>query len=388
MGDSSATSLNGSNATGNAQSAATVLFVAVYALRHFAEDNRANETLGTVAPRFGWNNFQASPRMGRMKTLQARLHAIEQLATGIHSFEFRPTDGAAWPAVCAGGHVDLHLPNRQSRSYSLVNRPGENHRYVVAVNRDGSGKGGSRYLHDTLRVGQTLFISEPRNSFPLQESATHSVFIAGGIGITPLWSMVQRLAQLGAPWTLHYAARTRDGAAFVDQLVSLGSKLQDEVNLHFDGGASDRRMDLQAVVQASPPDADLYCCGPVRMLEAFESAAAQRPPARVHREYFAAPPSPPTLAGVVDEGFTVRLARTGKTIPVHPGTSILDAILHAGVDVTHSCMTGICGACATDVLGGTPDHRDMVLSDAEKASGATIILCCSRARSPELILDL
>lgn len=284
--------------------------------------------------------------------------------------------------------MDLHLPNHLSRSYSLVNMPGESHRYVIAVNRDASGKGGSRYMHDTLRVGQTLSISEPRNTFPLHESATHSVFIAGGIGITPLWSMIQRLAQLGAPWTLHYAARTPCGAAFAEQLVALESGSRGEVKFYFDQGARDKWLDLHAIVQASPPDADLYCCGPVRMLEAFESAASQHPPTLVHREYFAAPPSQPQAPGTVDEGFTVRLSRTGKVIPVNQGTTILEAVLEAGVEVPYSCMSGICGACATNVLGGEPDHRDLVLSDAEKEAGGKMIICCSRAKSAELILEL
>lgn len=326
--------------------------------------------------------------MGSMKTLQARLHSIEQLATGIHSFEFRPADGAAWPAVCAGAHVDLHLPYRLSRSYSLVNAPGESHRYVIAVNRDGTGKGGSRYLHDTIRVGQELSISEPRNSFPLHEGATHSVFIAGGIGITPLWSMVQRLAQIGAPWTLHYAARSRDCAALLEPLLALGADSGGEVRLYFDNGPSEQRLDLLETIQGSPDDADLYCCGPVRMLEAFDAAASQRPPSRVHREYFAAPPAPQQAAGSVDEDFTVRLSKSGRVIPVHRGTTILDALLDAGVEIAYSCMSGICGACTINVVGGVPDHRDLVLSDAEKESGKKMVICCSRAKSPELILEL
>ncbi|MES2184813.1 MAG: PDR/VanB family oxidoreductase [Pseudomonadota bacterium] len=323
-----------------------------------------------------------------MKTLQARLHAIEQLARGIHRFEFRPTDGAAWPAVSAGAHVDLLLPHRLRRSYSLVNAPGESHRYVVAVNREESGTGGSRYLHDGLRVGQELSISEPRNSFPLHEEATHSVFIAGGIGITPLWSMVQRLAQLDAPWTLHYAARTHGGAAFVDPLVGLGAEKRCAVHLYFDQDAGGRGLDLQAIVQASPPDAHLYCCGPVRMLTAFELAAALHPPALVHREFFSAAAPTAQAQDSVDENFSVRLSRTGKIVPVKPGSTILEAVLDAGVDVPYSCMSGICGACVTTVLAGVPDHRDLVLTDAEKRAGTSVVICCSRAKTPELTLDL
>ncbi|WP_159917776.1 PDR/VanB family oxidoreductase [Pantoea sp. 18069] len=323
-----------------------------------------------------------------MKTLQARLHSIEQLATGIQRFEFRPTDRATWPAVCAGAHVDLHLAPQLSRSYSLVNAPGESHRYVVAVQHNATGQGGSRYLHDTLRVGQELPISAPRNAFPLDESAAHSILIAGGIGITPLWSMAQRLVQLGRPWTLHYATRTPASAAFAEQLVALAANSLGKVTLYFDGGISDQGLDLQAIAQDSPADAHLYCCGPARMLQAFEEATAQLPPARVHREYFAAPPAPAQDAQGTDQAFTVRLSQSGQLVPVDSGTTILDALLNAGVDVPYSCMSGICGMCATRVLDGVPDHRDLVLSAAEKACGHQIILCCSRAKSQELTLDL
>lgn len=325
-----------------------------------------------------------------MNTLQARLHSIKYLAQGIHGFEFRPADGAAWPVVSAGSHVDIHLATNLSRSYSLINAPGESHRYVIAVNRDEKGKGGSRYMHDTLRVGQCLSISEPRNSFPLQESASQSIFIAGGIGITPLWCMIQRLAQLDAPWTLHYAARTRGGAALIDQLEALALQHGGVVKLYFDQGESSKMMDLPAIIQDSPPDAHLYCCGPARMLEAFDQAAAasQHSPERVHREYFAAPPLPSETGGTTDESFCVRLSKSGKVITVDKGTTILDAILDAGVDVPYSCMSGICGACAINVLDGIPDHRDLVLSDTEKESGKTVVICCSRSKSPELVLEI
>ncbi len=322
-----------------------------------------------------------------MKTLQARLHAIEWLASGILGFEFRPAGEDPWPAVTAGAHIDLHLPNGLQRSYSLVNAPGESHRYAIAVHRDGAGKGGSRHMHDQLRVGQLLSISEPRNSFVLTETAAHSVLIAGGIGVTPLWSMAQRLAEMGRPWTLYYSARARESAALVAQIESLAAQAGGQVHLNFDDGRSDRRLDLAAVVDAQAPDAHLYCCGPIPMLEAFERACAQRDPALVHREYFAAPVAA-QATHATDAQFTVTLARSGKTLSVGAETSVLDAILAAGVEVSYSCLSGICGACATRVLCGEPDHRDFVLSDAEKAAGQAMIICCSRSRTAELTLDL
>lgn len=324
-----------------------------------------------------------------MNTLQAKLHTIEWLATGIHGFDLRPVEDAAWPAAAAGSHLDVHLPNGLVRSYSLVNAPGECHRYLIAVNREQSGRGGSSYLHDLLRVGQVLTVSEPRNNFPLREDAPHSVLIGGGIGITPIWSMVQRLSQIGAPWTLHYAARARESAAFVERIESLAAATGGTVHLYFDAGAVDKRIELRAIIESSPADADFYCCGPTGMLEAFEAATAHCEPGRVHREYFAAPAVASVAAPAsADDVFTVRLAKAGKTVPVLPGTSILDAVLQAGVDVSYSCMSGICGACMTSVLSGVPDHRDLVLSDSEREAGDKMIICCSRSKTSELVLDL
>jgi len=322
-----------------------------------------------------------------MELLQAKLHSIESLASGVHGFDFRPVDQDQWPAVTAGSHIDLHLPNGLMRSYSLVNAPGESRRYVIAVNREASGKGGSTYLHDRIRVGEVLSISQPRDSFPLKETTAHSVHIAGGIGITPLWSMVQRLSEIGAPWTLYYSARERECAAFVDPIVALASSTSGRVYLNFDAGASEKRLDLRAIVEAAPLDAHVYCCGPVPMLEAFESACAQRDPALVHREYFAAPAAKQT-SNTAERAFTVTLARSGKTIEVGPETSILDAILQAGIEVSYSCASGVCGACETKVLCGDLDHRDYVLSDAARETGKTMMICCSRATSAELSLDL
>ena len=258
---------------------------------------------------------------------------------------------------------------------------------MVAVNREPSGKGGSSYLHDQIRVGQVLSISEPRDSFPLKETTAHSVLIAGGIGITPLWSMVQRLSEIGAPWTLYYSARERECAAFVEPIAELASSAGGQVYMNFDAGASEKRLDLRAIVNAAPPDAHVYCCGPVPMLESFESACAQRDPALVHREYFAAPAAKQT-SDTAERAFTVTLVRTGRTIEVGRETSILDAILQAGIEVSYSCASGVCGACETKVLFGDIDHRDYVLSDAVRQAGQTMMICCSRAMSAELSLDL
>ncbi len=322
-----------------------------------------------------------------MRTIKARIHAIEFLAEDILGIDLRPIDGEEWPAAIAGSHIDLHLPGGMVRSYSLVNAQGEKHRYVIAVSRDANSRGGSRYLHEVLRVGDVLTISEPRNSFALKESASHSIFIAGGIGITPLWSMAQRLSQIGAPWTIYYSAQAPERAAYVERLSSLASDAGGTIHLNFDGGQRDRMLNLQKIVDSSPPDADLYCCGPIPMLRAFEAACEGRNPDTVHREYFAAPASAQAEKGSEEE-FIVVLSKSNKTVTVGPTTTILDAVLNAGVEVAYSCMAGICRACETNVLGGLPDHQDLVLSDSERDSGATMMICCSRAKTTELILDL
>lgn len=322
-----------------------------------------------------------------MHKLNAILHAVEWLAEDILAFEFRPTDGAQWPMPTAGAHVNVHLPNGLVRSYSLTNRPGDSNRYMIAVNREAAGGGGSRYMHDTLRVGQKLQLSAPSNNFPLNESGSPSVLIAGGIGITPVWSMVQRLSEIGAPWCVHYSARTREAAAYVDELLALASRAGGTVHLNFDGGMKDKMLDLNEIIAASAPDAEFYCCGPVPMLRSFEEACKVRDPNKVHLEYFAAP-SASAAESCTNGTFSVVLSKSNKVLVVGPDNSILEALLDAGVNAPYSCMGGVCRACETGVLGGTPDHRDFVLSDAEKQAGDKIIICCSRATTPELVLDL
>lgn len=322
-----------------------------------------------------------------MQKLNAILHAVERLAEGILAFEFRPDDGAQWPMPTAGAHVDVHLPNGLVRSYSLTNLPGDRDRYLIAVNREANGDGGSRYMHDVLRVGQRLQLSAPRNNFPLKESAAPSVLIAGGIGITPVWSMAQRLAEIGAPWSVHYSAREKGSAAFVEELQALASRTGGRVQLNFDGGMKDRMLDLASIVATGAPDAEFYCCGPAAMLQAFQQACEGLPADRVHLEYFAAP-SQPQAEGCADDAFRVVLAKSEKTVDVAAGTTILEALLAAGVEAPYSCMGGVCRACETGVVAGIPDHRDLVFSDTEKQAGDKIIICCSRAKSKELVLDL
>jgi vanillate O-demethylase ferredoxin subunit len=267
------------------------------------------------------------------------------------------------------------------RSYSLVNNQSERHRYVIAVNKDASSRGGSSFVHDTFKAGDIVSASAPRNNFALREDAEYSLLIAGGIGITPLMSMIRRLETLGRPWKLTYAARTRRAAAFLGELEAIRPNA--DLHRHFDDEHGGQPLDLAGIVASAQANAHLYCCGPVPMLEAFEKAAAGRPSGHVHVEYFQAAQAP-----AVDGGFEIRLARSNRTIAVEPGKTILDAVLDAGIMANYSCSEGVCGTCETRVIEGIPDHRDLFLSPEEKAANNTIMICCSGSKSGTLVLDL
>jgi vanillate O-demethylase ferredoxin subunit len=315
--------------------------------------------------------------------IQVRVKRISYEAENINSYELVSLAGGDLPAFTAGSHIDLHLANGLIRSYSLVNGEGERHRYVIAVNNDAASRGGSRLIHEAMRAGEAITISHPRNNFALHEDAEHSVLIAGGIGITPVLSMIRRLEALGRSWELFYAARTRPAAAFLDELNSLRPDVHSKLHMTFDQEPGARMLDLRAIVAAARPDAHLYCCGPVPMLEAFEAAAADRPASHVHVEYFKASEKP-----AIEGGFEVKLARSKQTIAVQPGQTILDALLAAGITVNYACSEGVCGTCETRVIEGVPDHRDLFLSKEEQEANKTIMVCCSGSKSSTLVLDI
>ncbi|WP_254632473.1 MULTISPECIES: PDR/VanB family oxidoreductase [Achromobacter] len=320
------------------------------------------------------------PQAASAAKLQARIHSIALEAEGIYLLDIRPVREQQFPAVQPGAHIDLHLPNGLTRSYSTVNAPGDQGRYLVAVKHEASGRGGSRYIHAELRVGQDIAIGGPRNNFSLREDARHSVLIAGGIGITPIYSMVRRLEQLGCSWELHYAALDREHAAFAARLQAL----QPRVRFYFAAEQPGRPpLDLRQLIADSRKDADFYCCGPQGMLADFEAAAAHLAPERVHAEYFSAVEAP-----AVEGGFEIVLNRTQKCVTVPPGATILDTIMKLGVDVPYSCMEGVCGSCEVRVLEGTPDHRDLILSKEERQKNDRMMICCSGAKSNRLVLDL
>jgi len=315
--------------------------------------------------------------------MQLLVRAIRVEAEDVVSLELAAPQGGELAPFTAGAHIDLNLGNGCIRSYSLVNDPCERDRYVVAVHKSPASRGGSRYIHEELQAGTLVDAGGPRNNFALVEDAPLVVLFAGGIGITPLWCMIQRLQALGRPWQLFYGGRSRARCAYLREIEALAAAHPNRVHVHIDEDAGRAPMDLPALIGRVPANAHLYCCGPAPMLAAFEEATRSRPPGQVHVEYFSA-----SQEAAVAGGFEVVLARSQRRVPVNAGASILATLLDAGIDVPHACREGVCGACQTGVIEGEPDHRDSYLSPREKSSGKTMLLCCSGSKSDLLMLDL
>jgi ferredoxin-NADP reductase len=319
--------------------------------------------------------------MANPEIIPVRVHAISYGTSNVNFFDLRPLQGSSLPTFSAGAHIDVHMQGGMVRSYSLANHPGERHRYLLGIKREQEGRGGSQWMHEAARVGKVLEVSPPKNHFPLVETAKHTVLIAGGIGITPIWCMAQRLMEIGASWELHYRARSRSAAPLLEELGR--DPVRSHVHLSFTDDPLAGALDLTRIVSNATEGSHFYCCGPTKMVDAFENACSAIEADRVHFEYFASREAPAT-----EGGFTVRLARSGREFVVEPGRTILECLQGHGVAVPYSCQQGVCGECETRVLAGTPDHRDLVLSDAEKESGKTIIVCCSGSRTGSLVLDL
>lgn len=314
--------------------------------------------------------------------LQVRLHSVEREADEIASFELVAPDGRDLPPFAAGAHVDVHLPGDLVRQYSLCNPPGERHRYVVAVLREPGGRGGSRAMHDAVRAGDLLTISEPRNNFPLREEARRHVLVAGGIGATPLLAMVYRLNAIGADYELHYCTRTAEKTAFRAVLDRIAGP---RVRYHHDGGDPSKGLDVAKLLWTHEMGTHLYCCGPAGLMAAVKTASGHWPVDTVHFEFFA-PVATPAGQAAADGSFEVKLAASGESFVVPPDKTILQVLRDHGYDLDSSCESGTCGTCMTAYLAGEPDHRDFVLDDDQRQSH--LMVCVSRARSAALVLDL
>ncbi len=300
-----------------------------------------------------------------------------EVADGVVSLVLAHPDGLRLPDWTPGSHVDLVLPDGTVRQYSLCGDRWDPHTYRVGVLREPDGRGGSAFVHDELRVGDRVGVGGPRNHFPLVPSQRY-LFIAGGIGITPLLPMIRQATVLGAEWDLVYGGRRRASMAFVDELGSPG-------RVHLVPEDEQGLIDLPAWLGTPRDGVRVYCCGPAPLLDAVEKACAGWPPHSLRVERFTAQEQG---APVRSTPFAVELARSGATVTVDPSVSVLEAVRAAGADVLSSCREGTCGTCETGVVAGVPDHRDSILDDADRAAGDCMFVCVSRSIGDRLVLDL
>jgi vanillate O-demethylase ferredoxin subunit len=305
-------------------------------------------------------------------------------AVDICTFELVRTDGEGLPAFSAGSHIDVHLPSGLTRQYSLCNDAGESHRYLIGVLRDPASRGGSCAMHDEIEEGATLRISAPKNHFPMASDASHSLLLAGGIGVTPLLCMAERMAAIGHPFEMHYCTRSPERTAFRQRIAE--AAFAPQVTLHVDDGPADQKLAIEQVLRAMPGQTHLYVCGPKGFMDwvLASARAAGWPETRLHFEFFGAniEPSP------ADGAFDVQIASSGRVIHIPADRTVVQALGDAGVEVQVSCEQGVCGTCLTRVLQGEPDHKDLYLTPEEQAANDQFTPCCSRARSPLLVLDL
>lgn len=304
----------------------------------------------------------------------------QECAEGVISLTLADPNGAQLPAWTPGAHVDVLLGDTLVRQYSLCGPPGDQRTWRIGVLLDPAGRGGSRRLHEVLQVGAPVTVRGPRNHFPLH-AASRYVFIAGGIGITPILPMIALATDAGADWSLYYGGRRRASMAFLDELDAYGERVtvwpEDERGM----------LPLPTVLGTPVPGTLVYCCGPEGLLAAVEKQCSTWPSGSLHIERFAAKPQAETVPGG-DLAFEVVCQRSGVTVTVAPGQSIIDVVEAAGVSVLSSCQEGVCGTCETRVIDGRPDHRDSLLSDDEREANEYMMICVSRAKSERLVLDL
>jgi len=314
------------------------------------------------------------------ETTQLLVRQLRWESQDVLSLRLESPDGSELPEWTAGAHVDLDLGWGLVRQYSLCGDPQDRGGYELAVLREKAGRGGSQHVHETLRPGHVLTVSEPRNNFELVD-APHYLFIAGGIGITPIYAMIREAHRRGADWELYYGGRNRASMAFLRELSAHGPRV------HIIAEDTDGILDLPALLSEPREDTLVYTCGPEGLLAAVEEFAVKWPDGALQLERFK-PKARPDDETEGDRPIEVVCSQSGIRTTVAPDCSIMAALEAAGLDVPNSCRDGICGTCETRVLSGTPDHRDSVLSSAEQSSGKTMMLCVSRAKSAELVLDI
>lgn len=315
---------------------------------------------------------------------RVRVTEITVEARDVLTLELRAASDAPLPVFAPGAHIELALPNGLVRHYSLCNDSRERDRYVIGVGRAPASRGGSRYIHQSLRVGDSLVVTAVRNNFPLADGAPGYRFIAGGIGITPLLSMIRHCQVTGAPWSLLYCVRSRQRAAFQEELARWPGR----VRYHVDEESAGAPPGLAAAAAAPAVGEQLYCCGPDGLMRAVRESSGHWPSASVHFEWFSTPAETSSSVTAGDHAFELVLRRQGRTLTVPAGRTILDTLEEHDVMVPFACREGLCRTCETSVCAGEVEHRDFVLSATEREAGTSMMICVSRARGKSLELDL
>ncbi|ADY81923.1 vanillate monooxygenase, oxidoreductase subunit [Acinetobacter pittii PHEA-2] len=295
--------------------------------------------------------------------------------------EFESATSATLPKVEAGAHIDVHLPNGMVRQYSLCQNPNDEGKFRLGILRDPESRGGSISAFDEIKDGMQIQVSEPKNLFPLLK-AKHSVLIGGGIGITPLITMAYQLAHEGASFELHYCGASPENCAFVDEIKN--GELAQYTTFHFKSEGASHRAFFESAIKDIDSESHIYTCGPVGFMDWVINLATTHdfPEQQIHKEYFQ------VETDTSGDSFEVVAERSGKIIMVEAGETILQALAKEGIDIEMSCEQGVCGTCMCDVIEGEPDHRDVYFTDEEKASNEQILVCCSRSKTPRLVLDI
>ena len=314
--------------------------------------------------------------------LQLEVSSVRSEAKDVLALELRDRSGVPLPQFSPGSHLEVSLGCGLIRHYSIFNDPTERDRYCIAVGLAPGSRGGSRHIHDRVRRGDMLSVSQPRNYFPLVPDAEEYCFIAGGIGITPILSMIRWCVAAGKAWRLYYCVRSRQRAAFYEDIRALGNG--SNVHFHVDEEQAGLLFNAEAALCAVPAAAHVYCCGPASLMHAVQNAGRSRPVDRVHFEWFSAKPE----TSEKTRAFEILIRSSKRRLRVGPDQNILGVLEDNDISIPSACREGLCGTCQTTVLSGIPDHRDSVLSAEQKASNQTILVCVSRAQSEVLELDL
>lgn len=295
--------------------------------------------------------------------------------------EFESATSATLPKVEAGAHIDVHLPNGMVRQYSLCQNPNDEGKFRLGILRDPESRGGSVSAFDEIKDGMQIQVSEPKNLFPLLK-AKHSVLIGGGIGITPLITMAYQLAHEGTSFELHYCGASPENCAFVDEIKN--GELAKYTTFHFKSEGASHRAFFESAIKNIDLESHIYTCGPVGFMDWVINLATTHdfPEQQIHKEYFQ------VETDTSGDSFEVVAERSGKIIMVEAGETILQALAKEGIEIEMSCEQGVCGTCMCDVIEGEPDHRDVYFTDEEKASNEQILVCCSRSKTPRLVLDI